>query len=135
MIVNRPEVCVGAVVVDAERLLLVRRGRSPGRGTWSVPGGRVEAGEPLEAAVRRELLEETGLAGGPMRFLGWVERIGTDHHFVILDFRVEVDDATEIRAGDDASAVAWIPLDDLAQRDDVVQGLVEFLRGVGVLAG
>ncbi len=47
----RPEVCVGAVAVAGDRLLLVRRGRDPGRGLWSVPGGRVEAGESLVEAV------------------------------------------------------------------------------------
>ncbi|MHB1912084.1 MAG: NUDIX domain-containing protein, partial [Acidimicrobiales bacterium] len=57
----RPEVCVGAVVVDDDRLLLIRRGHGPAAGEWSVPGGRVEAGETLAEAVVREVLEETGL--------------------------------------------------------------------------
>jgi 8-oxo-dGTP diphosphatase len=54
--------CVGAVVHDAAgRLLLIRRGHDPHRGSWSLPGGRVEAGESVEQAVEREVLEETGL--------------------------------------------------------------------------
>jgi len=56
----RPEVAVGAIAVDAERLLLVRRGHGPAAGLWSVPGGRVEPGEMLVEAVVRELAEETG---------------------------------------------------------------------------
>ena len=59
---NGPEVCVGAVAVDNDQLLLIRRGRGPAQGEWSVPGGRVKAGETLAEAVVRELLEETGVA-------------------------------------------------------------------------
>jgi mutator protein MutT len=121
-----PEVCVGAIAVDAERLLLVRRGRGPAQGSWSVPGGRVEAGETLAEAVVRELAEETGIEGvcGPL--VGWVERIGAEHHFVILDFAVTVLDAREPTAGDDAAEAAWVPLADVADRN-LVTGLAEFL--------
>ncbi len=129
---SRPLVCVGAVVVDDERLLLVRRGRGPAAGEWSVPGGRVEAGEMLAEAVVRELLEETGLEGvcGPM--LGWVERIAAEHHFVILDFLVTVLDLQEPVAGDDAAEVAWVPLHEVAEWR-LVDGLAEFLHDHGVI--
>jgi 8-oxo-dGTP diphosphatase len=131
--VERPQVCVGAVVVEDGRLLLVRRGRGPAQGEWSVPGGRVELGETVGEAVVRELAEETGLEGlcGPL--LGWVERIGDDHHFVILDFVVDVLDATEPVAGDDAAEVAWIPLEEVGEMTDLVEGLAEFLHEHGVL--
>jgi 8-oxo-dGTP diphosphatase len=130
----RPEVCVGAVVVDDSRLLLVRRANPPGAGEWSVPGGRVEPGERVEDAVRRELAEETGLVGRDVHFLGWVERISPTHHFVILDFLVDVDGTDRGHAGDDASELVWIPLNELSARTDVVDGLVAFLRDCAVLA-
>ena len=124
--------CVGAIVRDADRLLLVRRGTEPGRGLWSVPGGRVEAGETLAEAVVRELAEETGIEGVCGEMLGWVERIGEDHHFVILDFRVEVLEGTDPRAGDDAVEAAWVPLHEVAERP-LVDGLAEFLAENGVI--
>jgi len=128
----RPELCVGAVVVDTDRLLLVRRGRGPGQGRWSVPGGRVEGGETVGEAVVRELYEETGLDGLCGAMLGWVERIHPDHHFVILDFIVEVLDPVEPVAGDDAAEVRWVPLGDVAELP-LVDGLAEFLHEHGVL--
>ena len=127
-----PQLCVGAVAVTDGALLLVRRGRSPGAGEWSVPGGRVEAGETVAEAVRRELAEETGLEGTPGRLLGWVEVIGDGHHFVILDFVVEVGARTEPVAGDDAADAAWVPLDQVAALP-LVDGLAAFLQQHGVL--
>ena len=123
-----PQVCVGAVVVQDDRLLLIRRGRGPAQGEWSVPGGRVEAGELLAEAVVRELAEETGLEGVCGELIGWVERVGEGHHFVILDFAVTLlDPEAEPVAGDDAAEAAWVPLTDLADRQ-LVEGLAEFLH-------
>ncbi|HEY2331439.1 MAG TPA: NUDIX hydrolase [Acidimicrobiales bacterium] len=129
---NRPVVCVGAVAVDDDRLLLIRRGRAPGAGRWSVPGGRVEPGETLAEAVVRELAEETGLEGVCGELVGWVERIDTDDHFVILDFFVEVLDPDRNRPGDDATEVGWVALDQVAELS-LVDGLAEFLHENGVL--
>ena len=129
---TRPEVCVGAVAVDADRLLLVRRGRGPAAGEWSVPGGRVEGGETLAEAVVRELLEETGVEGVCGPFLGWVERMDADHHVVILDFRVDVLEATDPVAGDDAAEAAWVPLAEVTDLS-LVEGLAEFLHDHGSL--
>lgn len=125
--------CVGAVVVAGERLLLVRRGRGPAAGSWSVPGGRVEPGETLAEAVVRELAEETGLEAVCGELVGWVERIGADHHFVILDFWATVLDDREPVAGDDAAEVEWVPLSEIADRP-LVDGLAEFLHTHGVLS-
>lgn len=127
-----PVVCVGAVAVDADHLLMVRRGHGPAAGAWSVPGGRVEPGETLAEAVLRELVEETGLDGVCDELVGWVERIGEDHHFVILDFRVSVLEGSDPVAGSDAAEAAWVPLADVAAMT-LVDGLAEFLHEHGIL--
>jgi 8-oxo-dGTP diphosphatase len=128
-----PEVAVGAVALLDDAVLLVRRGRGPAAGEWSVPGGRVERGETVHTAVVREVLEETGLEVVVDRFLGWVERIDEAYHFVILDFAVTVLDASVAAvAGDDAAEVAWVPLTELSELR-LVDGLYEFLREVHVL--
>ncbi len=131
----RPEVCVGAIAVAGERLLLVRRGNGPAAGEWSVPGGRVEAGETLAEAVVRELAEETGIEGVCDRLVGWVERIGPDSHFVILDFAVTVlvDPEVPPIAGGDAAEAAWVPLAEVAYLT-LVEGLAEFLHEHGILS-
>ncbi|HVF75758.1 MAG TPA: NUDIX domain-containing protein [Acidimicrobiales bacterium] len=129
---SRPEVCVGAVAVDNDCLLLVRRGRGPAAGEWSVPGGRVEGGETLVEAVVRELLEETSVEGVCGELVGWVERIGDDYHHVILDFRVDVLADQDPVAGDDAAEAAWVPLPEVAELR-LVDGLAEFLHEHGIL--
>ena len=128
----RPEVCVGVIAVDEGRLLLVRRGRGPAAGVWSVPGGRVEAGETLAEAALRELAEETGLEGVCDELVGWVERMGPDHHYVILDFAVTVLEPREPRAGDDAAEAEWVPLEEVAHRR-LADGLAEFLHEHGIV--
>jgi 8-oxo-dGTP diphosphatase len=102
-----------------------------------VPGGRVAFGETLAEAVVREVAEETGLAVAVRDFLGWVERMGDDpapHHFVILDFAVDVvDPDTEPRAGTDATEAAWVPRERLTGLR-LVDGLLDFLEDVGALS-
>lgn len=126
-----PQVAVGAVVQRDGCLLLVERGTDPERGRWSVPGGRVRAGETLADAVVRELWEETGLAGRCGAVVGVAERMGPAFHFVIVDFAVVVA-VGEATAASDASAVAWVPLHDVP-RWPLVEGLAEFLVAHGVL--
>jgi 8-oxo-dGTP diphosphatase len=130
---DAPVVCVGAIAVDADRLLLIRRGHGPAAGTWSIPGGRVEAGELLAEAVVRELEEETGIEGVCGELVGWAERFGEDHHYVILDFRVSVLEGTSPVAGDDAAEAAWVPLAEVADLY-LTEGLAEFLHEHGILA-
>src|SRR5918997_6435038 len=128
----RPEVCVGAIAVADGQLLLVRRGRGPAAGTWSVPGGRVEAGETLAEAVIRELAEETSLEGVCDELVGWVERMSPEHHYVILDFAVTILEPADPRPGDDAVEAEWVPLDEVAHRR-LADGLAEFLHQHGIV--
>jgi ADP-ribose pyrophosphatase YjhB (NUDIX family) len=133
---DRPEVAVGAVVLRDGQLLLVRRGHGPAAGEWSLPGGRVRLGEEVHEATVRETQEETGIDVVVERFLGWVERMGSDpqpYHFVILDFAcVPVDPLQSPVAGDDAAEATWVALDQLDGLP-LVQGLLEFLLDVGVM--
>lgn len=124
---------MGAVALDGDRLLLVRRGRPPERGRWAVPGGRVEAGETLAEAVVREVSEETGLEVVCDRLVGWVERMGRRYHFVILDFAVTLMGSEEPVPGDDAAEAAWVPLAAVT-RLPLVEGLADFLTEHAILA-
>ena len=103
-----PEVAVGAIVFNRDgHVLLVQRGRPPGEGLWTVPGGRVERGETLAQAVSREVREETGLDVEVGALACVVERMGDDFHYVILDYVARVIGGT-LRAGDDARDARFV---------------------------
>ena len=125
--------CVGAVVNDDDgRLLLVRRANPPGQGRWSIPGGRVEAGEDDGAAVRREVLEETGLDVVVGALLGTVQREGPGGiRYDIRDYACAVMGG-RLRAGDDASAARFVGRGELLALD-VVDGLLDALDLWGML--
>jgi mutator protein MutT len=129
---SEPQVCVGAVIVDDDRLLLIRRGHGPAAGEWSVPGGRVEFGELLVEAVVREVKEETGLDVAVGDYLGHVERLGDDHHFVIHDFLAIAFEAEPVIVGDDAAEARWVALSEVADLN-LVEGLAEFLADHNVI--
>jgi ADP-ribose pyrophosphatase YjhB (NUDIX family) len=132
---GRPGVpCVGAVVHDATgRLLLIRRGQEPSLGLWSLPGGRVEAGESLEQAVEREVREETGLrvrAGAPV---GRVQIQGPGVTYDVVDLACTLDPpGQEPVAGDDAADVLFADALILG-RLPCTPDLVRTLRGWGVV--
>src|SRR5882672_5156197 len=119
---TRPEVCVGAVVVDDDRLLMIRRGHGPGAGEWSIPGGRVEFGETLVEALVREVFEETNLEIAVDHFLGFAEGIDDEYHFVFMDFAATALDAAVIAPGDDAAEARWVNLTDVVELN-LVDGL------------
>lgn len=127
-----PHLCVSAVAVDDDRLLLVRRGRGPAQGEWAVPGGRVQPGETLAEAVVRELAEETGIEGVCGALIDWVERVGAEDHFVIFAFAVAVMEAPPPVAGSDAAEAAWVPLGQVGDLS-LVDGLAELLHAHGIL--
>jgi 8-oxo-dGTP diphosphatase len=119
--------CAGAIVHDdAGRLLLVRRGREPGRGQWSVPGGRCEPGEDAAAAAVRETYEETGLVVRAGAVVGSVERPGLGGDTYVIDDVACTVLAGTLRAGDDADDVRWVDRAGLAALP-VVTGLVDAL--------
>ncbi len=124
--------CVGAIVHDDEgRLLLVRRGTEPGKGLWSIPGGRVDPGETSLEAVVRELEEETALHVVPTRLAGVVDRTGPEGQvYAIEDWLARPApgaDPAQVLAGDDADEVGWFSADELDDLD-CVDGLLEQLR-------
>lgn len=127
--------CAGALVFDdTGRLLLVRRLHEPGKGRWSLPGGRVEPGETDYQAVCREVLEETGLEVSVTGWAGAVRRPAPDGGvFEISDYVCTVTGGT-LRAGDDADEVRWCDRAALASLP-VVVGLIEELAKWGRLPG
>ena len=110
---SAPQVGIGIVVLRGADVLLVRRGKAPAKGAWSLPGGRQELGETAEACARRELLEETGVTVGPLTLIAHVDSIHRDaagrieFHYTILDFGARYDAGAAI-PGDDVTEVAWV---------------------------
>jgi 8-oxo-dGTP diphosphatase len=103
---------VGGVVVEENRVLLIRRGSPPLEGEWSIPGGMLEIGESLREGVRRELQEETGLEVRVHDLIEAFDRVTLDadgkcrYHFVILDYLCELVSG-EAQANSDVVDVAW----------------------------
>ena len=117
-----PRVVVGVAAViwnDRGEILLIRRAKAPRKGEWSLPGGKVEFGETLIEAVRREALEETGLTIEVLGLVDVVESVrevaagSPDGHYVLIDFGTKVTSGTA-RAGSDALDARWFSLAEIA---------------------
>ena len=117
---DRPIVGVAAVVIEDDRVVLVRRGRPPAYGAWSLPGGAVEPGETLEEAVVREVAEEIGLKVEVVEVVAVLDRIFWDqegevhYHYVLIDFLCRRTGG-KLRASSDAISCSQVPFSALAQ--------------------
>ena len=136
---EHPRIGVGAVILDQGRVLLVRRGRPPGAGKWSLPGGLVRLGETLHAAVGREVAEECGLTVSVVGLAGLVERVVEDdvgrvrYHYILVDYLVRPETVDAV-AGSDAAEVRWVELARVRELD-VTEGLVDMIRRAEALEG
>ena len=114
-----------------DALLMVRRGNDPGKGLWSIPGGRLEPGEYISDGVAREVKEETGLDVEVRGLLGIFEVPG-DPHYVVLDHTATPIGDAEPVPGDDVDAARWVPIDEVPKLECTPR-LVETLRAWGAL--
>jgi 8-oxo-dGTP diphosphatase len=134
-----PRVGVGAVVFDAGRVLLVRRGKPPLAGKWSLPGGLLELGETTAEAARREVAEECGLQIRVGEVAGVLDRVVRDvqgrirYHWVLVDYVASVESG-ELCAASDADEAQWVEVDAVAGLD-TTDGLLDMIRRAQAMAG
>jgi 8-oxo-dGTP diphosphatase len=137
---ERPLVGIGAVIVGDGRVVLVRRAHEPLKNEWSLPGGAVEVGETLAAAVVREVREETGLSVSVGPVIEVVDRVHRDahgrveYHFVIVDYVCAVVGGT-LTAGSDAADVCWADIEELSRYRLTEPALRVIAQGIGLVAG
>ena len=117
---KQPLIGVGALIVENGRVVLIKRGKAPLLGEWSIPGGMLELGETLRQGAEREALEETGLAVRATELLGVFDRVVPDaegkiiYHYVLIDFLCERISG-ELQAGADAADARWFTPDEVAK--------------------
>ena len=140
---ERPLAGVAAIVFRGSEVLLIKRGRAPALGKWSVPGGLVELGESLEAAVRREVMEEVGLEVKAIDLVAALDRVIFDrngrveYHYILLDFLCEVVGG-RLNAGTDADECRFVAMEDLGLYDmtrgteEVIKRAFEKAKSLGI---
>jgi ADP-ribose pyrophosphatase YjhB (NUDIX family) len=116
---KQPIIGVGGVVINRGRALLIKRGKEPLKGEWSIPGGMLELGEELKAGVRRELEEETGIEVEPLECILVFDRISHEskrvkYHYVILDYLCRKKSG-RVRPASDVVDARWVRREDLPQ--------------------
>jgi 8-oxo-dGTP diphosphatase len=117
-----PQVAVGAVIFKENKVLLVKRGQAPAKGKWAVPGGKINAGEIMAEALKREIREETNLeieVGDVVLVFDVLEHDEKGQllfHYVIIDFECSYVRG-ELRPGDDAVEARWISENELVRLD------------------
>lgn len=115
---THPLTGIGVILLRGAQILLIRRGKPPGLGLWSLPGGKQELGETAQACARRELREETGLTCGALTLIAHADSIHYDaqgrikYHYTILDFAARYLDG-DAAPGDDVTQTAWASLEEL----------------------
>ena len=113
-----PVIAVGAIILYQDRIVFVRRAKEPAKGRWTFPGGGVELGEALEDAVRREVLEETGLQVDVGEVATVLDRVVRDeagavrYHYIIVDYYARPVGGA-LRPGSDVSDARWVGLEEL----------------------
>jgi ADP-ribose pyrophosphatase len=117
---DRPLVGVGAIIVDGGRVALIKRGKAPLQGEWSIPGGMLELGETVRQGAEREALEETGLVVRATELLGVFDRVVLDedkrcrYHYVLIDFLCEWISG-DLRAAGDAAGARWFTAEEIGK--------------------
>ncbi len=119
---ERPIVAVAGIVWRGESVLLIKRGKEPKRGHWSLPGGAQELGESVHECLKRELREEAGIEVEIEDLIGIVDAIHEDaggrlqHHYTIIDYAAAWRSG-ELRPGDDAADARFVPIGELGKFD------------------
>ncbi|HXU15322.1 MAG TPA: NUDIX hydrolase [Terriglobales bacterium] len=117
---KQPLIGVGALIVEKGCVVLIKRGKAPLLGEWSIPGGMLELGETLHQGAEREALEETGLVVRATELLGVFDRIVPDddgnivYHYVLIDFLCQLVSG-KLHAGADAADAQWFTPETMAQ--------------------
>ncbi|MEM3506619.1 MAG: NUDIX hydrolase [Candidatus Bathyarchaeia archaeon] len=134
---KHPLVGVGAVIIDKDSVLLVKRKHEPGKGLWSIPGGLVELGETVREAVKREVKEETGLDVEVVKLIDVVDNIIKDEqnrikfHYILIDFLVSIIRG-ECKPTSDASEIKWFKYNELTNYK-VTNTAMNLLKKIGFI--